>query len=81
VVCWSPSAKKANRHARSEPPPAVACLFISVENDDPVYDMGAHAHKSYSLGVDSWVQKERTTARAKYCASLGPPQKTKKVIF
>jgi hypothetical protein len=49
----SPSAKKANRHARSEPPPAVARLFISAENNGPVYDTGAPAHKSYSLGVGS----------------------------
>jgi hypothetical protein len=28
-------------------------LFISAENNGPVYDMGAQAHKSYSLGVGS----------------------------
>jgi hypothetical protein len=37
----------------SEPPRAVARLFISTENNDPVYDMGAQAHKSYPLGVGS----------------------------
>jgi hypothetical protein len=29
---------KANRHARSEPPPAVVRLFISAENDGPASD-------------------------------------------
>jgi hypothetical protein len=53
-----------------EPPPAVVRLSISAENNDPVYDTGAQAHKSYSLGVGSWVQKERTTARA----SIAPPR-------
>jgi hypothetical protein len=70
LVCGSPSAKKANRHARNEPPHAVVRLSISAENNDPVYDMGAQAHKSYSLSVGSWVQKERTAARA----SIVPPQ-------
>jgi hypothetical protein len=51
LVCGSPSAKKANRHTRSEPPPAVVRLFISAENNGPVSDMGAWAHESYSLGV------------------------------
>jgi hypothetical protein len=55
---------------RSEPPPAVARLFISAENNGPVYDTGAHAHKSYSLDVGSWVQKERTAAHD----STAPPR-------
>jgi hypothetical protein len=53
LVCESLSAEKANRHARSEPPPTVVRLFISAENNGPVYDMGGQGHKSYSLGVDS----------------------------
>jgi hypothetical protein len=71
-VCGSPSAKKANRRARpkSEPPPAVARLSISAGNNGPVYDMEAQDHKSYSLGVGSWVQKERIAA----CTSTAPPR-------
>jgi hypothetical protein len=50
---------------KSEPPPAVARLFISAaRNNSPVYDMGAQAHESYSLGAGSRVRKERTVARA-----------------
>jgi hypothetical protein len=52
-VCGSLSAEKANRHAGSEPPPTVVRLFISAKNNGPVYDMGAQAYKSYSLGFDS----------------------------
>jgi hypothetical protein len=70
-VCWSPSAEKANRHARSEPPRAVVRFFISAENNGPVYDTGAQAHKSYSLGVGSWVQEERTAARARTAPPRG----------
>jgi hypothetical protein len=56
---------------RSEPPPAIVRLFISAENKGPVYDMGAQTHKSYSLGVSSWVQKERTAARASTASPRG----------
>jgi hypothetical protein len=71
LVCGSPSAKKANRHARSEPPPTAVRLFISTaRNNSPLYDMGAQAHESYSLGVGSRVQKSRTAA----CASTAPPR-------
>jgi hypothetical protein len=62
---------------RSEPPLAVVRPFISAENNGPVSDTGGQAHESYSLGVGSWVRKERTAARA----SSGPPQKTEKVNF
>jgi hypothetical protein len=34
-----------------EPPPAVVRLSISAENNDLVFDTGARAHESYSLGV------------------------------
>jgi hypothetical protein len=51
LVCGSPSAEKANRHERSEPPPAVVRLSISAGNNGPVSDTGAQAHESYSLGV------------------------------
>jgi hypothetical protein len=72
LVCGSPSAKKANRRARpkSEPPPTVARLSVSAGNNSPVYDMGGQAHKSYSLGVGSLVQKERIAA----CTSTAPPR-------
>jgi hypothetical protein len=56
----SPRAKKANRHARSEPPR----LFILAESSDPVSDTGAQAHELSSLGAGSWVQRSRTAARA-----------------
>jgi hypothetical protein len=57
--------RRTTARARSEPPPAVARLFISViRNNSPVYDMGAQAHESYSLGAGSRVRKKRTTARA-----------------
>jgi hypothetical protein len=52
-VCGSLSVEKANRNARSEPPPAVVHLFIFAENNSLVYDMGAQAHRSYSLGIGS----------------------------
>jgi hypothetical protein len=70
LVCRSPSAEKANRHARSEPPPTAVRLSISAENYGPVSDTGAWAHESYSLGVGSQVQKSRTAARA----STAPPR-------
>jgi hypothetical protein len=67
------SAEKANRLARSEPPPAVVRPFISAEGNGLVNDAGARAHESYSLGVGFRVQKKanrragskppRTTAR------------------
>jgi hypothetical protein len=69
-VCRSSGAEKANRHAKSESPPTVVRLFISAENNGPVYDTRAQAHMSYSLGVGSWVQEERTAARA----STVPPR-------
>jgi hypothetical protein len=37
----SPCAKKATRHVRSMPPPAVARLFTSAKTNSPVSDMGA----------------------------------------
>jgi hypothetical protein len=55
---------------RSMPPPAVVCLFASIETNSPDPDKGARAHESPSLGVGSWVQRSRTTARA----STAPPQ-------
>jgi hypothetical protein len=64
-----------------EPPHAVARLFISTARDNsPVYDTGAQAHKSYSLGVGYRVRKERTAART----GSAPPRgrgRTHKVIF
>jgi hypothetical protein len=42
--CQSPCAKKANRHARREPPR----LFISTKSSGPVSDTGAQAHESSS---------------------------------
>jgi hypothetical protein len=53
LECGSSSAEMANRHARSEPLPAVVRLSNSVENNGPVSDTGARAHESYSLGVGS----------------------------
>jgi hypothetical protein len=47
----SPSAKKANRHERSKPPPAILRLFTSSETNSPVSDTGARAHESSSLGA------------------------------
>jgi hypothetical protein len=43
---------------RGEPPPAVVCLFISAaRNNGLVYDTGARAHESFSLGSSSWVKR------------------------
>jgi hypothetical protein len=59
--------KKANHRAHlwSEPPHAVARLFISAARDNsPVYDTGAQAHRSHSLDAGSRVRKEWTAARA-----------------
>jgi hypothetical protein len=70
-----------NRHAGSEPPLAVVRLFISAtRNNNLVYDTGAQAHESYSLGVGTRVQKERTAA----CDGTAPPRgrgRRQKVIF
>jgi hypothetical protein len=59
----------------------VARLFISAaRNNSPVYDTGAQAHKSYSLGAGSQVRKERTAART----GTAPPRgrgRRQKVIF
>jgi hypothetical protein len=57
------SAEKANRLARSEPPPAVVRPFISAEGNGLVNDAGARAHESYSLGVGFRVQKKQTAER------------------
>jgi hypothetical protein len=84
VVRWTPSAGKANRHARpkSEPPPAVAHLFISAaRNNSPVSDAGARAHESYSLGVGSRVQKRWTTARASTTPPRGPHRRHRRWFF
>jgi hypothetical protein len=64
-----------------EPPPAVVRLFISAENNGPVYDTGAQARKSYSL-ARRFLGAERANRHSRqYCASSGPPQKTDKAIF
>jgi hypothetical protein len=47
-----------SERGEGEPPPMVVRLLIFVENNGPIYDTGAQAHKSYSLGVGSWVKKE-----------------------
>jgi hypothetical protein len=58
------------RAPKSEPPPTFVRLSISAGNNGPVYDMGGQAHKSYSLGVGSLVQKEQIAA----CTSTAPPR-------
>jgi hypothetical protein len=57
------SAEKANRLARSEPPPTVVRPFISAEDNFPVNGTGAWAHESYSLGVGFRVRKKQTPER------------------
>jgi hypothetical protein len=51
--------KKANRHARSEPPR----LFISAESSGLASGMGARVHESYSLGVGLHARRRRTITR------------------
>jgi hypothetical protein len=67
----SPCAKKANHHARSEPPR----LFISAESSGPASGTGGRAHESYSLGVGLRVRRRRTaTQGANRRASSSPPK-------
>jgi hypothetical protein len=54
---------------RGTPPSAVVRLFTSAETNSPVFDTGAWAHESSSMGAGSWVQRSRTAARA----STAPP--------
>jgi hypothetical protein len=64
-----------------EPPHAVARLLIADARDNsPVYDTGARAHGSYSLGAGSWVRKERTAARVGSASPRGRDRR-QKVIF
>jgi hypothetical protein len=58
------------RRVKSMLPPAVVRLFISTESSEPVYGMGARAHESSSMGAGSWVQRNRTVARA----GIAPPR-------
>jgi hypothetical protein len=46
-------AEKANRCAKSAPPPAVVRLFAPAETDNLVSDTWARAHESPSLGTGS----------------------------
>jgi hypothetical protein len=56
--------RRTAARSKSEPPPAVARLFISAARNNSLdYDTGAWVDRSYSLGVGSWVQKKRTAAR------------------
>jgi hypothetical protein len=71
LVCGSPSAKKANCHARSESPR----LSISTESSGPASGTGAQAHESYSLGLGLRVRRRQTTTRGVNCrASSSPPK-------
>jgi hypothetical protein len=58
---------------RGKPPPVVVRLFTFAETNNPVSDTGARAHESSSLGVGSWVQRSRTTARASTASYRGTP--------
>jgi hypothetical protein len=57
-----PCAEKANRRARSTPPPPVVRLFTSAESSRPTSGTGARAHESYSSGVGFHVQRRGIAA-------------------
>jgi hypothetical protein len=79
-VCGSSSTEEANRHARSELPPAVVRLSISAGSNGPVSDTGPGPRAI--LPGRRFLSTERANRRScQYYASLGPPQKAGKVIF
>jgi hypothetical protein len=54
----------ARFRVRELPHVVARLLIVAARDNSPVYDTGAQAHGSYSLGAGSRVQKERTAARA-----------------
>jgi hypothetical protein len=76
-VWGSPSAKKANCHARSEPPPTVVLLFISAESSGPVSDMGPGptSHTPWASVSECEEGKlPRANRGPRECASSSPPK-------
>jgi hypothetical protein len=71
-------AGKANRRARSTPPPAVVHLSISVEGSGPASGLGPRV-----VPLGRWfLGAEKSNRRSRQCrASSGLPQKTEKVNF
>jgi hypothetical protein len=77
----SPSAKKANHHVRSKPPPVVVRLYTSTKTNSPVSDTGGPGPRVILLGRRPLGAEKSNRRSRQYCAPLGPSQRTKKVNF